>query len=280
MIYNPALKGGEGDFFRLRLDGKERIDGTEYDVMKMCRSGKWTSSEGKVIAYMKGGAMLPADVDIETEFWGAGYPEPFTNPSEWRMFKYHKGAVDVFFMPTDKMRQFTTTDFVNDRYVMGFCTSSTVKLTDNGVRWEVNVSNTPVGSGDAVRPFNAMWIQNIGPVGDKIAANPCYPQYVLPEGVVASTLLYVRDVTSNEVLWGDASLDPEYQGVHGVTDSNSAFGVYGGKGVVEICCEDEISIYDVKGNKVYGGRGSTQLALTPGIYVALKGERIKKILVR
>ncbi|MBO4965185.1 MAG: hypothetical protein J6C81_02835, partial [Muribaculaceae bacterium] len=89
-------------------------------------------------------------------------------------------------------------------------------------KYSLTMSENMDGTG-----YQGRWESGIGPVGEDYASNLPYPVYSLPEGVTPTRLLYVRDINTNEVLWGDPKLDPAYNSVGELTNDNDGIAVSG-----------------------------------------------------
>ena len=128
--------------------------------------------------------------------------------------------------------------------------------------------------------YQGRWESGIGPVGEDYASNLPYPVYSLPEGVTPTRLLYVRDINTNEVLWGDPKLDPAYNSVGELTNDNDNFAVYGGQGIITVESEGTVRIYTTAGTLLTTVSCPTTVSAAPGLYIAVSGSSSRKILVK
>ncbi|MBO4964859.1 MAG: hypothetical protein J6C81_01175, partial [Muribaculaceae bacterium] len=98
-------------------------------------------------------------------------------------------------------------------------------------------------------------------------------------GVEPTRLLYVRDINTNEILWGDPGLDPAYNAVGEIT-AEPVSEVYGGDGVIEVRGEGNLKIYTLSGVLAGSVDAPATVAVAPGVYIAVSGTQSKKIIVR
>lgn len=197
VLYNEKL--GSDDMFRLRLGdckgkGEERV----WPVL-MSRGKKFDIHNAETIAFIGGGTgeytVHPADVDLPAEFWGTGLPEKRYNPAaimgdvSRKMYDFWLQGNNYYF------------DVLNNRFdeIEGSKPFYTPSRT--GAYRRMSLSN------------GGEWIEGLGAVGDGYASNLPYPVYSLPENVSPTHLLYIRDLTTNEIIYGDPSLDKGYLGI-------------------------------------------------------------------
>lgn len=277
VVYNPCDNSGSERFFRIRYGSKGEINCRpnenpndmrfDYDMLypvMMCEGEKFEAEKADTVAYMSAFYRLngttsvrACDVEIPSEFWGTGLAEATVNPSKWPNFNGTSDILDTYMMISKDERFFNYYDFTDERFGMGFPT-------------ETGTIETPVGTldyldldgGHAHASWKARWVEIIGAVGDGYASNLPYPVYSLPEGATPAHLLYVRDVVTNEILWGDASKDSGYNGIEGIAPE-PAEGVSAAEG--------ESRFFDLQGMEVRNpGRG---------IYIRVREGKAEKVLI-
>lgn len=225
--YNARANGGEGKFYRMRFDGTKEISGREYHALKLYTTDKYVAEEAETIAYMDinddKAVVLPADVDIESEFWATGLPVASTNPSQWKIFAKNEPQTVYFRMSQKYMNDtFTAYDFLKEQSHYSHVMDMYFTQEAYGVVWSCDVWKFRTSHDlDGNITYRAFWVENVGATGDHYASNLPYPQYELPDGAEPTHFLYVRDIATNEVLWGDPSLDPTYLGVKEIAGDKS-----------------------------------------------------------
>lgn len=237
VVCNDNGESETSEFFKMRFKDepiKEKINGGEEEIymypLLMSRSTTFDETDATAIAYMgvshdKSIYVKAADADIPTSFWGSGMAEATTNPLQWRNFKDGNEPVKVYEFGASGKDDFQYYNFVNDRYVYGFKRDGGIEETVFGDMSKINVSATADPETEPqTANWHGEWLNGIGAVGDWYASNLPYPVYDLPEGVTPSRLLYVRDIKTNEILWGDASKDPGYMGVEKIVEDASGEG--------------------------------------------------------
>lgn len=208
------------------------------------------------------------NVEIPSTFWAAGLPQSTYNPyaikaknDPWGL-KLVDSQCGPALMTVSNCEGTDEApwkrywwDFLNDLQMPMYVKDYGFKSENNTIE-AVNLCENPDGSG-----YSAQWVLGIGPVGDNVASNFVYPLYNLPEGCEPTRLLYVRDFETNEVLWGDPTLDKYYLGVGEVEveDTDTGYTVYTSNGIC-VLRNGEKSQYD---------------SLPAGLYI-VNGEKVIK----
>lgn len=277
VVYNPCDNSGNARFFRMRYGTESEINGRPNDVpndnrfyydmlypIQMCEGKKFEREKARTIAYMSAFYKLDGttsvracDVDIPSEFWGTGFPESTVNPSKWPNFRGSSDVIDTYMMVSKDEQFFNYYDFAGNSFGVGFPAESGKVETAAGT-----LGYRDIKSGDSGDSWKARWIEVLGAVGDDYASNLPYPVYSLPEGVTPAYLLYVRDVETNEILWGDASEDPDYLGVEEIEPESA-------EGFVPEC--EGCRYFDLQGMEV---RNPSR-----GIYIRVCGGKTEKVFI-
>lgn len=226
VVCNESGESGTSEFFKMRFKDepiKEKINGGEEEIFMyplfMSASQTFDEMSATAIAYMgvshdKTIYVKAADADIPTSFWGTGIAEATTNPINWRNFKDGNEPVKLYEFGSGATNDFRYYNFISDRYVYGFKRDGGIAETVFGNMNKTDITSSANPETDPLEAkWHGEWINGIGAAGDWYASNLPYPVYDLPDGVTPSRLLYVRDIKTNEILWGDASKDPGYMGV-------------------------------------------------------------------
>lgn len=272
VYYNNVTNGEQKKpLYRLRYVSDTSLNpGAKYDL-QLYDSFEYNNDEALTILSWVTGSTFSlkgkyTDVDIPSDFWASGLPE-----ASYNVAKLHERS-DVTSLTFSGSPSFATVETCEDsdlsptKYYWYDVLTNTHKVayvkdnvyTENGMGIQaVNLCENIDGSG-----FQVKWVPGIGPVGDDYASTLVYPIYDLPEGCEPTRLLYVRDIKTNEILWGDPSLDKDYQSVGETLADNQPTGytVYTAQG---ICLMRE-------------GSRSAYEALPAGLYIVNGKKLIKK----
>ena len=300
VLHNPIADDGS-EFYRMQFKGKADLfypgDGeTVRDAMKLYlyTNRELDDAEDPVIAYfLPYGPMnarrIAANVDIPIGFWGSwklGLPpsrtinpfKTFGNPDEiLRITPIMEETFTVSQLPEEEKMdaKWYWEDYLTGTMRPMFKQAYIDETGDSGTqRYALTMSENMDGTG-----YQGRWESGIGPVGDDYASNLPYPIYSLPKGVEPTRLLYVRDINTNEILWGDPGLDPAYNAVGEIT-AEPVSEVYGGDGVIEVRGEGNLKIYTLSGVLAGSVDAPATVAVAPGVYIAVSGTQSKKIIVR
>lgn len=220
VIYNPSDSNGNSRFFRLRFSNaypNESFTSTYRDLMLYEGSEYNADTATKIASYTdhEEGSCIPADVAVTSDFWGTGFSESTINPIIWSTaINSMPDIVDEVYMPFNwrlynKDNYFDYYDYASNARAAGMVTSESSELVDGKLQVTFTIEDESLVGSEYI-PWSAKWIQGIGPVGDTYSSNPVYPIYVLPSKITPAYLLYVRDITTNNILYGDPTLDPQF----------------------------------------------------------------------
>lgn len=207
VVYNPADAEGKSRIFRIRFSGMDEKAGVipSYNLW-LYESPEFDKRTASLVATMAGYNDAPytlENVAVPSAFWGTGFKSATLNPAE--MCK--SDTFRPFVWDSDRGEQADVYDARYDQLYKGEATEKPF-MSDGkmSVRYNVRESNL----GNLEPEWEGEWVHGIGAVGDSYASNPFFPIYSLPENVTPAYLLYVRALDTNEILYGDPTLDPDF----------------------------------------------------------------------
>ncbi|MBD5212652.1 MAG: hypothetical protein HDS74_06110 [Bacteroidales bacterium] len=287
VVYNDET----GRIFRMRLGEETSLPTIGENIlpcypMYLYEDLDADLSEAPVIAYISkinndGGynlCMAVADCEIPGEFWSSYFKDKTRNPRDM------EGDIAPYL---NKFSVAGGTVSADKNYYADYLTGGSRPYKVDGFeKRDIDGKETMVKllswnneyTGEV--QWMAEWLPGIGPIGENIASNPVYPIYVLPDSGTPTSLLYVRDLRTNKILWGDPSKDKDYMlGAGGVAAGPASLQVRASKGVISVECAGGFRVYGADGRVVTEGKGSLSADVPSGIYIVVGEGETRKIVV-
>lgn len=279
-------KDEKADFFRLRIGKDAETVGslTVYPVL-MCQGEKFDTEKATTIAKVNKSLerVFACDVEIPSTFWGEGISYPTINPLKWPCYNGMKVSQPLYLTPNKTTdNYFNYYNFLTERYVYVSSLDYSPVLLDREVSFKRIIGNVDADQ------WQGEWIDGIGAVGDWYASNLPYPIYQLPEGVCPARVLYIRDLNTQQVAFGDDTLDPASLGVADITTDGGItisedHGILRGNGYGPI----EMKMYTSEGHCLFEVSGTDTVGydisdISGGVYIVVattnQGEYSKKLI--
>lgn len=266
-------------FFRMRFGKSPKsISGKNLYPLYMSDSDCFKQEDAICIAWMdeKLSVLAPVDIDIPSDFWASGLTISTINPKKWNCFPQYTACIDAYkgMYQSPQLPAYNYLNYFNcfdDRFSSISIIDTETILNDDTLYSKIHISGSSASK--AITPWSAEWIAGIGAIGDGYASNLPFPMYQLPSEASPTTLLYVRNLTTGKLLYGDDSRDP-YAAMESVYEDSGNIQWEITSGTASVITDNPVSlsIYTSDGALIANAKGPGHATLSisslpAGVYI-------------